>query len=181
MTTDVVETAPGRTSRIRPAAAVAAFVVALLCFVFLGFSADAVVGAVFASTLVVIGAIDLERRIIPNDIVIPASVIVLLANIAIHPSRSVEWLVAASGAFAVFLAVALIYPAGLGMGDVKLAFLLGAGLGWDVVAALFFGTFAAALYAVILVVTRPGAGAKTAFAMGPFLAGAGIVVLWLAH
>jgi prepilin signal peptidase PulO-like enzyme (type II secretory pathway) len=67
------------------------------------------------------------------------------------------------------------------MGDVKLAFLIGAGLGYDVVAALIFGMFAAAIYSVILVLTRPGAGAKTAFALGPFLSGAAIVVLFLAR
>lgn len=156
-------------------------VVAGLCFVQFGFSTDAIVATLFAVLLVVLSAIDLRQRIIPNVIVLPGAAIVLLANIANQPSRTVEWLVAAVAAFAVFLAVALINPAGLGMGDVKLAFLLGAGLGWDVAAALILGTFAAAAYAVILVLTRPGAGAKTAFALGPFLAAAAIVVLLLAH
>ncbi|TMK71711.1 MAG: prepilin peptidase [Actinobacteria bacterium] len=123
----------------------------------------------------------LERRIIPNRVVLPASAIVLLLNIAVHPSHALEWIVAAAASFAFFLAVALINPKGLGMGDVKLAFLIGAGLGWDVVAALILGTFAAAVYAVILVLTRPGASGKTAFALGPFLAGAAVVVLLLAH
>jgi leader peptidase (prepilin peptidase)/N-methyltransferase len=156
-------------------------VVAGLCFVAYGFSTDAVVAALFAVLLLVLAAIDLRQRIIPNVIVLPGAAIVLLANIANQPSRTVEWLVAAAGAFAFFLAVALINPAGLGMGDVKLAFLVGAGLGWDVAGALLLGTFAAAVYAVFLVLTRPGTGAKTAFAFGPFLAGAAIVVLLLAH
>ena len=155
-------------------------VVAGLCFVQFGFSTDAIIATLFAVLLVLLSAIDLRQRIIPN-VVLPGAAIVLLANIANQPSRTVEWLVAAAAAFAVFLAVALINPAGLGMGDVKLAFLLGAGLGWDVAAALILGTFAAAVYAVILVLTRPGAGAKTAFALGPFLAAAAIVVLLLAH
>ena len=103
----------------------------------------------------------------------------LLANVAAHPSQWVEWIVAAAAAFGFFFAVALINPAGLGMGDVKLALLVGAGLGWSVAAALILGTFAAAIYAVVLVLTRPGAGAKTSFALGPFLAGAAIVVLLL--
>jgi leader peptidase (prepilin peptidase)/N-methyltransferase len=158
-----------------------AAVVAALCFVVFGLSADAFVSAVFAVVLVVLAAIDLERGILPNVILLPAAAFVLLANIAIHPSRTVEWLVAAAAAFVFFLAVALINPAGLGMGDVKLAFLLGAGLGWHVAAALILGTFASAVYAVFLVLTRPGAGAKTAFALGPFLAAAAIVVLLLSH
>jgi len=153
----------------------------ILCFLKFGFSGDAIVGSIFAAALVVVAATDLERRIIPNRVVLPAAALVLLLNIAVHPSHAVEWIVAAAAAFAFFLVVALINPKGLGMGDVKLAFLIGAALGWDVVAALILGTFAAAVYAVILVLTRPGAGGKTAFALGPFLAGAALVVLLLAH
>ena len=162
---------------VKPITWVVAGLGVLLCFVKFGFSGDAVVGAIFVGSLVVIAATDLERRIIPNVVVVPASAIVLLLNSLIHPS--IEWIVAAAAAFAFFLVVALINPKGLGMGDVKLAFLIGAGLGWDVAAALVFGTFAAAIYGVILILTRPGAGAKTAFAMGPFLAGAAILVMFL--
>ena len=184
MSTDVV-TAPSsqarRTGGIGTATYACAFIVAALSFVVFGLSAEAFVSALFAVVLVVLAAIDLERGLIPNTIVLPAAAVVLLAHIAIHPSRTVEWLVAAAAAFAVFLVVALINPAGLGMGDVKLAFLLGAGLGWNVAAALILGTFASAVYAVFLVLTRPGAGAKTAFALGPFLAAAAIVVLLLSH
>jgi leader peptidase (prepilin peptidase)/N-methyltransferase len=167
--------------RIGPVTSGAALVAVALCILKFGFSGDALVGSIFAAALVVIAAIDLERRIIPNVIVLPASAIVLLLNIAFHSSQTVEWIVAAAAAFAFFFAVALVNPAGLGMGDVKLAFLIGAGLGWDVAAALVLGTLAAALYGVFLLLTRPGAGAKTAFAMGPFLAGAALVVLLLAH
>jgi len=153
----------------------------VLSFAVFGFTPDAVVASVFASTLVVLAAIDLERRIIPNRIVLPATAIVLVLNIAAHPSQWVEWVGASAAAFAFFLLIALINPAGLGMGDVKLALLLGAGLGWDVAAALILGTFAAAAYAVVLVLTRPGAGAKTAFAMGPFLAGGALFALFFVH
>jgi leader peptidase (prepilin peptidase)/N-methyltransferase len=153
----------------------------VLSFAVFGFTPDAVVGSVFASTLIVLAAIDLERRIIPNRIVLPATAAVLVLNIAAHPSQWVEWLGAAAAAFGFFLLVALINPKGLGMGDVKLALLLGAGLGWDVAVALVLGTFAAAAYGIILVLTRPGAGAKTAFAMGPFLAGGALFALFFVH
>jgi leader peptidase (prepilin peptidase)/N-methyltransferase len=164
---------------VKPITWVGVAVGVLLCFIKFGFSGDALVGAIFVGSLVVIAATDLERRIIPNVVVVPASVLVLLLNSALH--LSFEWIIAAAAAFAFFLVVALINPKGLGMGDVKLAFLIGAGLGWNVVAALILGTFAAAIYAVVLVLTRPGAGAKTAFALGPFLSGAAIVVLFLAR
>jgi prepilin signal peptidase PulO-like enzyme (type II secretory pathway) len=169
------------TTTIRPVTYAGAAVAVVLSLLVFGFSGDAVVASVFSAALVVIAASDLESRIIPNRIVLPASGLVLLLNIAIHPSDTFQWVGAAAAAFGFFFLVALINPAGLGMGDVKLAFLIGAGLGWDVAAALILGTFASAVYAVFLVLTRPGTGAKTAFALGPFLAGAGLFVLYLAH
>jgi prepilin signal peptidase PulO-like enzyme (type II secretory pathway) len=183
MTTGTVSAATGESQRASssfgPAIVACASVVVALCFLKFGLAGDTIVGILFAVPLVVLAAIDLERGLIPNRIVLPAAAIVLLANLAVHPSHWFEWIVAAAAAFGFFLAVALINPAGLGMGDVKLALLIGAGLGWSVAAALVLGTFAAAIYAVILVLTRPGAGAKTSFALGPFLAGAAIVVLLL--
>jgi prepilin signal peptidase PulO-like enzyme (type II secretory pathway) len=166
---------------IRPITYAGVGVAVILSFLVFGLSGDAIVGSVFSSALVIIGAADLEWRIIPNRIVLPAAALVLVLNIAIHPSHAFEWVAAAAASFGFFFVVALINPAGLGMGDVKLALLLGAGLGWDVAAALILGTFAAAVYAVFLVLTRPGAGAKTAFALGPFLAGAALFVLFFAH
>ena len=173
------ETRPETT--IRPITYAGVVVAVILSFVVFGFSGDAIIASVFSAALVVIGASDLEWRIIPNRIVLPAAALVLVLNIAIHPSHMFEWIGAAAASFGFFFVVALINPAGLGMGDVKLAFLLGAGLGWDVAAALILGTFASAVYAVFLVLTRPGAGAKTAFALGPFLAGAALFVLFVAH
>jgi leader peptidase (prepilin peptidase)/N-methyltransferase len=168
-----------RTDRRRIATATFSAVVGVLCLIVNGFSAEGLLLAFFAVVLVVLGAIDLETRIIPNRIVVPAAALVLLAHIAIRPSRTLEWTIAAFAAFAAFLVLALINPAGLGMGDVKLAFLLGAGLGWAIVPALVLGTFAAAFYGLVLIVTRGRAAAKTAFPLGPFLAGAAIVVLLL--
>jgi leader peptidase (prepilin peptidase) / N-methyltransferase len=154
-------------------------VAAALCFILIGLSAKGLLSAFFAVVLVVLGVIDFETRIIPNRIVVPAGAIVLLAHIAIRPSRTLEWTIAAVAAFAAFLVLALINPAGLGMGDVKLAFLIGAGLGWAVIPALVLGTFAAAFYGLFVIVTRGRGAAKTAFPLGPFLAGAAIVVLLL--
>ncbi len=74
----------------------------------------------------------------PNRIVLPALAVALVVQTIRDPS--VEWLLAALGAGGFFLVLALVYPAGLGMGDVKLAAFLGAWLGWDVAVALFVGT-----------------------------------------
>src|SRR2546430_2127780 len=146
VSTDVV-TAPSsparRTGGIGTATYACAFVVAALSFVVFGLSAEAFVSALFAVVLVVLAAIDLERGVIPNTIVLPAAAVVLLAHIAIHPSRTVEWLVAAAPAVAGFLLVALVNPAGLGVGDVEFAVLLGAGLRGECGAAPRPGAFAA--------------------------------------
>ena len=97
------------------------------CFWKFGLTGSAAVAAFFCLTLVAVSATDLEHRIIPNRIVVPAGLIVLAANTALHPSP--RWAVAAFGASGFLLAAALAYPAGMGMGDVKLAFLMGAALG----------------------------------------------------
>ena len=87
---------------------------------------------------------------------IPAAVIVLVAQTAIDPS--VEWLLAALGASAFLLVAALAYPKGLGMGDVKLALLLGAMLGRDVALALMLGFLAALVPSAVLFVRHGSAG-----------------------
>src|SRR5262249_119974 len=86
-------------------------------------TAQAAVAAFFCPALVAISATDLEHRIIPNKIVLPAAAVVLVAQTLVHPSP--EWAIAALGACAFLLVAALAYPAGMGMGDVKLALLMG--------------------------------------------------------
>ena len=99
------------------------------CFFRFGLTGEALVAAFFCAALVVLSAIDVERRILPDLIVLPSSAIVLAANIALYPEPPVEWVAASLGA-SLFLFLALLaYPRGMGMGDVKLALLLGAGLG----------------------------------------------------
>ncbi|MGL6279180.1 MAG: prepilin peptidase, partial [Gaiella sp.] len=91
---------------------------------------------------------------------------------------SLEWLLAALGAGGFFLIFALIYPAGLGMGDVKLAAFLGGWLGWDVVVALFAGSVLAALPAIVVLAVRGSAGRKVGLPFAPFLAAGGVVALF---
>ena len=138
-------------------ATTAALVVA--CGLRFGLTADAVVAAFFCAVLVVLSAIDLERRIIPNRIVLPATVVVLVAQTLIHPS--VEWTLASLGAALFLFLPVLAYPAGMGMGDVKLALLLGAMLGRDVAVALMLGLLAGMLPAIFQPATRDGSCANS--------------------
>lgn len=157
------------------AAAAMAFALAFARF---GTEPDGFVAAVLLSTLAIVAAVDLERRIIPNAIVLPATAVVLSAQVAFFPARAGEWALAAFGAALFLLLPAVLHPGAMGMGDVKLGFLLGAALGWDVIAALALGSLAAlpvALYAFV----RGGRSARTAtLPYGPFLAlGAAVVLL----
>lgn len=159
--------------------AVSATALAVLCFVRLGFEPRAWVAAYFAGVLAVLTAIDLERRILPNRIVLPSTAVVLLANVAIEPSRSPEWAAAALAAAAFLSLPLLMHPAGIGMGDVKLGLLLGAGLGKSVAVGLVLG-FLAVLPVAVFILLRQGSKARRAtIPFGPFLAFGALVTLFI--
>src|SRR5947207_14444948 len=80
--------------RARTAVAVAGAVVVGLCFARFGLSGHAGVGSIFAVTRVYLAAFDLEHRLIPRRVVLPATTVVLALNIAIYPPRTVAWLAA---------------------------------------------------------------------------------------
>jgi leader peptidase (prepilin peptidase) / N-methyltransferase len=152
-----------------------ALLVAACAFAF-GLSAQAAVAALFCCALLAVTVTDLERRLIPNRIVLPAAAAVLAAQTTLAPSP--EWVLAGCGAALFLLLAALAYPGGMGMGDVKLALLLGAALGRTVPVALLFGTVAALVPAVALLVRHGSAARKMAIPFGPFLALGGIVALF---
>ena len=146
------------------------------CFLAFGWSGEAFVAAFFCAVLVAISATDLSHRIVPNVIVLPAAAIVLVAQTALEPS--LEWLLAAFGAsFFLFLA-ALAYPKGMGMGDVKLALLLGAMLGRTVPVGLMLGMFAALVPSIVLLIQHGSAARKMAIPFAPFLSFGAIVALF---
>jgi leader peptidase (prepilin peptidase) / N-methyltransferase len=133
--------------------------------------------AFFLAVLVALTIVDIRTRRLPDRIVLPAALIVLAAHIAVAPDRALEWIVAAVGASGVLFLLALIYPDGLGMGDVKLALLLGAALGWSVVGAIAIGFMAAALAGLLLIARRGWSARKSTIPLGPFLALGSVAVL----
>jgi leader peptidase (prepilin peptidase)/N-methyltransferase len=146
------------------------------CVLDFGLSGRAAVAAFFCVVLVAISAIDLEHRIIPNRIVLPATGIVLTAQTALHPS--LEWIVASLGASLFLFVFALAYPAGMGMGDVKLALLMGAALGRTVPVAMMVGMIAALLPSAVLFARHGSKARKMAIPFGPFLALGSVVALF---
>jgi leader peptidase (prepilin peptidase)/N-methyltransferase len=159
------------------AAAATSIALWAVCFARFGLSGRALVAAFFVTVLVVLSAVDLDCRLIPNVIVVPALGICLAAQIALYPHRTLEWILAALFAALALFVPLLFVPTGMGMGDVKLAALLGAVLGKAVVVALFVGVFAGGLYAVGLLIREGASARKKTIAYGPFLAFGGIVVL----
>jgi len=149
------------------------------CVLHFGLSGEAAVAALFCCVLVAVSVTDLERRIIPNRIVLPAAAVVLVAQTALSPS--IEWAVAAIGAAAFLLAAGLAYGGGMGMGDVKLALLLGAALGRVTPVALMVAMVAALLPAMVILVRHGRAGRKMAIPFGPFLAIGAVVALFAGH
>jgi leader peptidase (prepilin peptidase)/N-methyltransferase len=147
------------------------------CVLRFGLTFYTLIASFFCAVLVVLSAIDLEHRIIPNRIVLPAAGIVLVAQLLREPS--LEWPLAALGASGALLLVALAYPKGLGMGDVKLALLLGAMLGRNVFAALLLGFLAGMVPTLVLLVRHGSRARKMAIPLAPFLAlGAVIALFW---
>ena len=144
-----------------------------------GLSAAAAVAALFCAALVTVSATDLEHHIVPNRIVLPAAAVVLLAQTALHPS--VEWVLAALGVATFLFAAALVYPKGMGMGDVKLALLLGAMLGRTVPVALMLGMLAALAPSVVLVARHGSSARKMGIPFAPFLALGAVVALFAGH
>jgi leader peptidase (prepilin peptidase)/N-methyltransferase len=141
-----------------------------------GFTLEAAIAAFFCFVLVVVTRTDLERRLIPNRVVVPGTVVVLVLRTLDEPSPA--WAIAMLAAGAVLLVAALVYPPGLGMGDVKLAAFLGAGLGAAVAVALFVGFLAALVPALVLIVRHGRAARKKGIPLGPFLALGGVVALF---
>jgi len=141
-----------------------------------GATLEAAIAAVFCWILVVVTRTDLEHLLIPDRVVLPATAVVLVARTLDDPS--VVWLAAAAVAAAVFFVFALVYPRGMGMGDVKLAGYLGAGLGTAVAVGLFLGVVAALVPAVVILVRHGTAARKRRIPFGPFLALGGVIALF---
>jgi len=164
-------------SLLYPAVELATAGLVAACFVVFGLSGEAVVSAFFCAVLVAITATDITHRIVPNRIVLPAAAVVLVAQTALSPSP--EWALGAVGAAGFLLVAALAYPAGMGMGDVKLALLLGAMLGRLVGVGLMLGMFAALVPSAVLFARHGAAARKMGIPFAPFLAFGAVVALFV--
>jgi len=164
-----------RASTLRLAAAAVAAALVAACFAVLEPVGDAVVGALGCLVLVAVSVTDLETRRVPNRIVVPALAAALAVRSALDPS--LRWLLGMLVVGVLLFLLAVVHPAGLGMGDVKLGAFLGAWLGFYGLLALVLGSFAAFLPAAFILVTRGRAGRKVGIPFAPFLALGGVIAL----
>jgi leader peptidase (prepilin peptidase)/N-methyltransferase len=135
----------------------------------------------FAAMLIAVADIDLEHRIVPNRILAPMAIWAVAASALVRPDKLPELLIAGAAAFMLLLVAALAYPGGMGMGDVKLAGVMGLCLGLPVAPALLVAFFSGSIVGVAIML-RHGAGArKRAVPFGPFLALGGLVALVAGH
>jgi leader peptidase (prepilin peptidase)/N-methyltransferase len=155
----------------------AVFVGLLLAFE--GDGIEIALGAALAATLATITLTDLEHRRIPNVVLIVSALIGLALLVLGDRDALADHLIAAAAAFAALFLVALAYPRGMGMGDVKLAGVMGLYLGKAVAPALLIGFAVGALYGLALIARHGSAARKQAVPFGPFLALGGIVALFV--
>jgi leader peptidase (prepilin peptidase)/N-methyltransferase len=135
-------------------------------------------GLTFCALLVVVTLTDLDRRVIPNAVLGTGAVAaVAIAGIG-DPGSLPDRTIAAAAAGGFLFLVALAYPRGMGMGDVKLAAVMGLYLGRAVAPALVIGFAAGALVGLAMIARLGASARKRAVPFGPFLALGGVVALW---
>jgi leader peptidase (prepilin peptidase)/N-methyltransferase len=129
----------------------------------------------FAAVLIAVAGIDLDHRIIPNKIVLPAAIWGLVATILFRPDNIDDALIAGGIAFGALLLAAIAYPAGMGMGDVKLAGVMGVYLGSGVAPAMLIAFLTGSVVGIAVIAREGRAGRKKGIPFGPFLAFGGLV------
>jgi leader peptidase (prepilin peptidase)/N-methyltransferase len=155
---------------------------ALLCVAAVlagGSTATVTLNVALILLLVPIALIDLEHRIIPNKLTALGAMLALGIGTALDPSGEPARLLAGVGAGGALLLAALAYPGGMGMGDVKLAGVMGLFLGSAVIPAMLIALLAGVLYGALVMVRKGAqAGRKTAIPFGPFLAFGSLVAVF---
>ena len=144
-----------------------------------GPNAEALLGVVMVMLLVPVTLIDLDHRIIPNKLMIVGAVLAPPLVVLAYPGAIVEHLIAGLAAGTFFLIAVLAYPRGMGVGDIKLAAVLGLFLGRAVGPAVFIALLSGTLVGALIMARKGVAeGRKTAVPFGPFLALGGVVALF---
>jgi leader peptidase (prepilin peptidase) / N-methyltransferase len=158
--------------------AVVGVALAITSLVDFGISGRALVGVVLCPALIVLAAIDMRHRLLPNEIVLSTALLTALVVAATNPGGFFEHLEAGFALGGFLFLFAAIFHGGLGMGDAKLGLLLGLALGSRTLPAMmvaFVGLFVVALW---IIATQGVAARKKAIPFGPFIALGGILAFF---
>ena len=139
----------------------------------------AYIGVVLCPALVLLASIDLQHRLLPNRIVLPTALVVLVVVAATQPGDLGMHLAAGIALGSLFFAVGAFFPGSLGMGDAKLGLLLGLALGSKTFVAVEIALLAVLIAAVWIIATQGMAARKKTIPFGPFLALGGILGFFL--
>ncbi len=150
----------------------------MVAFGVYGFEPQALVTAVTAVVLVALAAIDAEHRVLPNRIVLPAIVVLLVMQVGFFADRALEWPLAGLAAAAFLALPLLVRRDAMGMGDIKLGVLLGVAAGWSVFGAIVIGCLAM-LPAALYMLRRDSSLHDATLPFGPFLALGTLVVMYI--
>jgi prepilin signal peptidase PulO-like enzyme (type II secretory pathway) len=147
------------------------------CVLAFGFTLKTAAAAIACGALVVVTATDLEQRIVPDRVVLPAAAAVLALRTVAHLSP--EWAIGAAGAAGFFFLALLAHPGGMGMGDVKLALLVGALLGRTTPVAILLSLFLALVPSAVLFARHGLRARKLGIPFAPFLAAGAVIALFV--
>jgi len=142
-----------------------------------GDAGEIALGLVFVTMLLAVTVTDLERRIIPNKILIVGAVVGAVIAAVADPGSLPERAIAAAAAGGLLFAAALAYPRGMGLGDVKLAATMGLFLGRNIAPAILIALLAGSIVGLAMIARDGAAARKKAIPFGPFLALGGVVGL----
>jgi len=142
-----------------------------------GDGGEIALGLVFVTMLTAVTLTDLERRLIPNKILLVTAIAGIAIAAVNDPGSLPERAIAATAAGGLLFAAALAYPRGMGLGDVKLAAVMGLFLGRDVGPALLVALLSGSLVGLATIARHGAAARKQAIPFGPFLALGGVVGL----
>jgi leader peptidase (prepilin peptidase) / N-methyltransferase len=142
-----------------------------------GFDEDLAAELPFVAGLIALAAIDYDLKLLPNRIVYPLAAWGLLATLLVDRGDLVENLAAGAGAFAFLLLAVILYPRGMGMGDVKLSGAMGLYLGLSVIPALLVAFLSGSIVGLMMIAREGAAARKKAVPFGVFLALGGVVAV----
>ncbi|MDT4894433.1 MAG: leader peptidase (prepilin peptidase) / N-methyltransferase [Pseudonocardiales bacterium] len=143
----------------------------------------------FAAIGVALTMIDIDHKRLPNAIVLPSYAVLGVALLGATVADGDWWALARAGIgaavlFAFYFAIAFAYPLGMGLGDVKLAGLIGAVLAylsWRALAVGAFGGFVLGSVGGVLLIALGRGGRKSQIPFGPYMIAAALLALFLAN